>query len=63
MGYHYSSEGVQDMWETDKESRLRLYYSAAHEGRSAVDENYGYFKRSKHGVSKGKASTIKQKEK
>ena len=63
MGYHYSSEGVRDMWETDKESRLRLYYSAAHEGRSAVDENYGYFKRSKHGVSKGKASTIKQKEK
>lgn len=63
MGYGYSSEGVQDMWETDKESRLRLYYSVAHEGRSAVDENYGYFKRSKLGVSKGKASTIKQKEK
>ena len=63
MGYHYSSEGVQDMWETDKESRLRLYYSAAHEGRSAVDENYGYFKKRKKGVSKRESSTVKQKDK
>lgn len=63
MGYHYSSEGVRDMWETDKESRLRLYYSAAHEGRSAIDENYGYYNKRKNGASKGETSTIKQKDK
>jgi len=63
MRYDYSSDGVRDMWETDKESRLRLYYSAAHEGRSAVDENYGYFKKRKKGVSKRESSTVKQKEK
>ena len=63
MRYDYSSDGVRDMWETDKESRLRLYYSAAHEGRSAVDENYGYFKKRKKGVLKRESSTVKQKEK
>lgn len=60
MGYHYSSEGVRDMWETDKESRLGLYYSAARKGKSAVDGNYGYFKRSKHRSPKEGDSTIKK---
>lgn len=63
MGYHYSSEGMRDMWETDKESRQELYYSASRKGKSAVDGDYGYFKKSKRGGSKGKTSTIKQKDK
>ena len=63
MRYDYSSEGVRDMWETDKESRLRLYYSAAHEGRSAIDEDYGYYNKRKNGALKGGTSTIKQKDK
>ena len=63
MGYGYSSEGVRDMWKTDKESRMELYYSAARKGKSAIDGNYGYFRKRKHGVSKGETSTIKQKDK